>query len=166
MDDSHPIGGKAGIRGHLQPETRRLLLDVLKEIDPLHRDVLWMHDAEGRPVRAIAAALSLPASTVLARLREARQRFQLAVAQMRRQSIPFAEDLPLSLADLQHEDGDGPLVPFGPSGDLLQQMALTLRVLNPISLAASLSGQDSPPDSAIRSRPHGPGKRPGPGGRV
>jgi hypothetical protein len=156
MDDSHRTGGKAAARKHLRPETRRLIVDVLKAIEPPYRDVLWMHDAEGRPVTAIATALSTRESTVRAWLRDARRKFELAVAHLRRRSVPFADDVPPSLVALREADRDGPDVPFGPSEDLLRQMALTLRVLNPTRLAASLTPEAGPPDSTVRSRPANP----------
>jgi hypothetical protein len=164
MDDSHPSFGKPRFGLHLRPEIRKLILDVLKEIDPEPRNVLWMHDAEDRSMAEIAAALSITPKAAQAQLRNARRKFQWLIAQLCTLRVPFASEIPFNLAALREADGDAPAVPFQASDQLLREMAMTLRVLNPDSLAASLAAEERPPDSSIRKRLP-PGKKPRPKGR-
>jgi simple sugar transport system substrate-binding protein len=59
---------------------RRLLLSVLRDIDPLRREVFVLAELEEMTVPEIAEALAIPLNTAYSRLRNARQDFNVAFA--------------------------------------------------------------------------------------
>ena len=59
---------------------RRLLLSVLRDIDPLRREVFVLAELEEMTVPEIAEALAIPLNTAYSRLRSGRQDFNAAFA--------------------------------------------------------------------------------------
>ena len=60
-------------------QSRRLVLEGLESLDLDRRAVFVMHELDGHPIPAIAAALGIPVNTAYSRLRLAREQFAAAV---------------------------------------------------------------------------------------
>jgi RNA polymerase sigma-70 factor, ECF subfamily len=64
-------------------DRRRLLLQLLAELDDAKREVFVLSEVEGFTAREVAEALEIPINTVYSRLRAARQAFEQALARRR-----------------------------------------------------------------------------------
>jgi RNA polymerase sigma-70 factor (ECF subfamily) len=68
-----------------QSQARELVLCALQSLDLERRVVFILHDLEEQPMREIADALDVPAKTLYARLKVAREQFVAAVRRLRMQ---------------------------------------------------------------------------------
>lgn len=68
-----------------QSQAREVVIAALRSLDMEHRAVFLLHDLEEQPMREISDTLAVPAKTLYARLKVAREQFSAAVRRLRAQ---------------------------------------------------------------------------------